>query len=70
MPEGRLRAITPEIIDYKGFNPLKAELEGFAAAIRGERSYPITPEEIVHGVAAFEAIVQSAATGRPVKVAR
>jgi predicted dehydrogenase len=69
MPGGRLRAAAPEIIEYKGFNPLKAELEGFAAAIRGERPYPIAAEEIVHGVAAFEAIVQSAATGQPVKVA-
>jgi predicted dehydrogenase len=68
MPEGRLRASPPEVIDYKGFNPLKAELEGFAAAINGLRPYPITPGEIVHGVAAFEAIVKSAATGRPAKV--
>jgi predicted dehydrogenase len=68
MPEGRLRASPPEVIEYKGFNPLKAELEGFAAAINGVRPYPITPGEIIHGVAAFEAIVKSAATGRPVKV--
>jgi predicted dehydrogenase len=64
------RAGPPEVIEYKDFNALKAELEGFAAAINGVRPYPITPAEIVHGVAAFEAIVQSAATGRPVKVAR
>jgi predicted dehydrogenase len=70
MPEGRLRASPPEIVEYKGFNPLKAELEGFAAAIRGERPYPIAPAEIVHGVAVFEAIVKSAATGKPVKLAR
>ena len=70
MPAGRLSATPPEVIEYKGFNPLKAELEGFAAAINGVRPYPIAPDEIVHGVAAFEAIVQSAATGKPVKVAR
>ncbi len=68
MGAGRQRAVPPEIIEYKGFNPLKAELEGFAAAIEGRQAYPITPEEIVHGVAAFEAIVRSAATGRPVRV--
>lgn len=68
MPEGRLRAAPPEVIEYKGFSPLKAELEGFAAAINGAKPYPITPDEIVHGVAAFEAIVRSAATDRPVKV--
>jgi len=70
MLEGRQRATAPEIIEFKGFNPLKAELEGFAAAINGTRPYPITADEIVHGVAAFEAIVRSAATGQPVKVAK
>jgi predicted dehydrogenase len=65
---GRHMAPAPEIIDYKGFNALAAELEGFAAAINGERSYPITADEILHGVAAFEAIVRSAALHQPVKV--
>ena len=67
---GRHIAAPPEIIDYKGFNPLAAELEGFAAAINGERPYPITAEEVLHGVAAFEAIVRSAALHQPVKVAQ
>jgi predicted dehydrogenase len=70
MPVGRHPAPAPEIIEYKGFNALAAELEGFAAAINGVRPYPITPGEVLHGVAAFEAIVRSAATGQPVKVAR
>ena len=69
-PAGRHRAVPPEIIDYKGFNGLAAELEGFAAAINGERPYPITAEEVLHGVAAFEAIVRSAALHRPVKVSQ
>jgi predicted dehydrogenase len=69
-PAGRNRAAAPEIIEYKGFNALAAELEGFAAAIEGRRPYPITADEILHGVAAFEAIVRSAALGQPVKVAR
>jgi len=47
-----------------------AELEAFAAAIEGGPAYPIPPEEILHCVAAFEAIVQSAATHQPVKVPR
>ena len=63
-------ALPPEIIDYKGFNALAAELEGFAAAINGERAYPITAGEILHGVAAFEAIVRSAALHQPVQVAQ
>jgi predicted dehydrogenase len=67
-PIGRHTAPAPEIIDYKGFNQLAAELEGFAAAINGERPYPITADEILHGVAAFEAIVRSAALHLPVEV--
>lgn len=59
-----------ETITYPGFNPLAAELEGFAAAIEGRRPYPITTDEILHGVAAFEALVHSAKTHGPVKVAR
>ena len=67
---GRHIAAAPEIIDYKGFNALAAELEGFAAAITGERPYPIIAEEVLHGVAVFEAIVRSASLHQPVKVAR
>ena len=68
MPSGRHSQPAPEIIQSPGFNGLLAELDAFAAAIRGEQPYPITPEEVLHGVAALEAILESAATHRPVKV--
>lgn len=58
----------PEVIENKGFNPVKAMLEAFAAAIEGGAPFPVTHDQIVHGVAVFEAVVQSAKTGRPVKV--
>jgi predicted dehydrogenase len=70
MPQGRHAQPPPETIEYPGFNALLAELEAFASAIEGGPAYPITPEEILHGVAAFEAIVQSAATHLPAKVPR
>ena len=70
MPVTDAAGAPPEIVSHKGFNGQAAELEGFAAAIRGKRPYPITAEEVLHGVAAFEAIVLSAALGQPVKVAR
>jgi predicted dehydrogenase len=70
MPAGRHTQAAPEIIQNRGANTLLAELEAFAAAIRGEAPYPIPPEEILHGVAVFEAIVRSAATRQPVKIAR
>jgi predicted dehydrogenase len=69
-PTGRNVAAEPEIIQNHGFNTLLAELEAFAAAIRGEAPYPITAEEVLHGVAVFEAIIRSAATRQPVKVGR
>ena len=70
MPAGRHSQPAPEIIEHRGFNNLVAEFDAFAAAIRGEAPYPIPADEVLHGVAAFEAIVRSAATHQPVKVAR
>ncbi|HLY46636.1 MAG TPA: Gfo/Idh/MocA family oxidoreductase [Stellaceae bacterium] len=70
MPAGRHSQPAPETIEHRGFNTLVAEFEAFAAAIAGGPAYPIPPDEVLHGVAAFEAIVQSAATNRPVKIAR
>ena len=58
----------PEVIDNKGFNPVKAGLEAFATAVSGGAPFPITPDQIVHGVAVFEAAVKSAKTNQPVKV--
>ena len=59
----------PEIIEHKGVNLVKAVMEAFATAARGKTAFPVTHDQIIHGVAVFEAIVQSAKTGRPVKVA-
>jgi predicted dehydrogenase len=47
---------------------VRSAIEAFAHANRTRTPFPIPPEEIVHGVAAFEAIVRSAKTRRPVKV--
>jgi predicted dehydrogenase len=58
----------PEVIENKGFNLVKAVMEAFASAVRGETPFPVTHDQIIHGVAVFEAIVQSGKTGRPVKV--
>ena len=70
MPAGRHRQSPPEVIENRGFNAILAELEAFAAAIGGGAPYPITPDEVLNGVAAFEAIIRSAATHQPIKVAR
>jgi predicted dehydrogenase len=60
--------VQPELIDHKGVNPVKAGLEAFAAAVRGDAPFPIPADQIIHGVAVFEAIVKSFETGNPVTV--
>jgi predicted dehydrogenase len=58
----------PEVIETPGFNMLTAELEEFAAAIQGRRPFFTPLADILHGVAVFEAIVGSVASGRTVAV--
>ena len=69
-PTGRQVAVPPEVTEYPNFNGLRAELEAFADAIEGGPAYPIPPDQVLHAVAVFEAIIKSAATRQPVKVAR
>jgi predicted dehydrogenase len=47
----------------------RAEVEAFAAAIRGEREYPVPVADAVHGVAVLEAMGRSAIEERPVQIA-
>ena len=65
---GHPPASQPETIENKGFNPVTASVEAFAAAVEGKAAYPITADQIVHGVAVFEAVVRSAKTGKPATV--
>jgi predicted dehydrogenase len=47
---------------------LKAELEAFAVAAQGGAPFPITPDQMVHGVAVLEAIIASAAGGGRISI--
>lgn len=58
-----------EVVETPGFNMLTAELEAFADAIMANRPFPTPLSEVLHGVATFEAILRSAASGRPERVA-
>ena len=69
-PTGRQVAVPPQITEYPGFNGMRAELEAFADAINGGPAYPIPATQVLHAVAVFEAIIESAAKRQPVKVAR
>ncbi len=52
------------VIEFPVFDALHAQLESFAAAINGERAYPVSPEDAVAGVAALEAMGRSAKSGQ------
>ena len=61
--DGSQTRLQPPKVDIE-----RAELEAFAAAIRGEARYPITDAEVLNGVAAFEAVSISAGAKRPVSL--
>ena len=54
---------------YPCLPPVAAALEAFARDCEGGAPYPISPDEILHGIAVLEAIVESAATENRVAVA-
>ena len=55
---------------YPCLPSIAAALEAFARDCAGGAPFPITPDEILHATAVLEAIVQSAATGERVSVAK
>ena len=64
----RERAGPPEVIEKPGFDTVHAELTEFADAIAGKKQFRVPLDEVLMGVKAFEAVVQSSKDGRPVKV--
>ena len=66
---GHLALVQPELRHSPGFDTLSAELTTFAECVRDRKPYPIPPDDILHGVEVFEAIVESARIGRPVPIA-
>jgi predicted dehydrogenase len=69
-PSGPVQAPPDEILQFSGANMLQAELNAFACAIGENKPYPLPIEEVLHGMAAFEAIIQSAQNGGIVAVAQ
>jgi predicted dehydrogenase len=54
--------------EFPKVDSILAEMDAFADAVGGRAPYPITPVEMVNTIAAFEAIIQSMETGRPVTI--
>jgi predicted dehydrogenase len=62
-PDGLVIAPPDEIAEHAGFDVLHAELTEFARCIQDRRPYPIPLEDVLHGMAVFDAVVRSARTG-------
>ena len=59
----------PQSIDVPAFDVNRAELEAFAAAAGGGAPFPISHQQMIHGVAVTEAILASARSSRVETVA-
>jgi predicted dehydrogenase len=57
-----------EVWEAEKLDIVRTCFEAFARAAEGGAPFPITPEQIIHGAAASEAIIRSAASGRVEKV--
>jgi len=68
-PTGPITAPPAEELDFSGFDMLNAELTAFARAIADNTPYPVPLEDVLHGVAVFDAVVESARTRTIVRVA-
>ena len=67
-PTGLVPAPPDEIVEHSGFDMLHAELTAFARAIRDGTPYPVPIDDVLHGMAVFDAVVQSTKGGGIVSV--
>jgi predicted dehydrogenase len=59
-PTGPVTAPPDEIVETPAFDMLNAELIEFARCIEGKRPYPVDIDQVLHGMAVFDAVVRSA----------
>jgi len=64
----RARGGKVERREFGKIDSIRTEIDAFADAATGCSPYPIMPTEMVSTVAAFEAIIQSMETGKPVSI--
>ena len=67
-PTGQIAAEPDEILEFSGFDTLRAELTAFARAIAKREPYPVPIEDVLHGMAVLDAIALSARSGETVAV--
>jgi predicted dehydrogenase len=61
-PSGPVAAPADEVIEHPGFDMLNAEMIEFARCIKEKRPYPVPIDQVLHGMAVFDAVVRSAKT--------
>jgi predicted dehydrogenase len=62
----RMSGSKPERISYPAIDVLRAELDAFVDALEGKRPFPVPEAEVLSTLSAFEAALQSMASGVPV----
>ncbi len=67
-PTGPVTAPPDEIIETPAFDMLNAELVEFARCIEQKRPYPVAIDQVLHGMAVFDAVVRSGKSGQIEKV--
>lgn len=63
-PTGPVTAPPDEIVEHPTFDMLHAELVAFARCIEDKRPYPVGIDQVLHGMAVFDAIVRSCQSGK------
>ena len=58
----------PQETTYDHVDSLRTLLEAFADAVEGRAPFPVTPEQMLNVIGAFEGAVTSLATGKPVRL--
>ncbi|HEY1475505.1 MAG TPA: Gfo/Idh/MocA family oxidoreductase [Pseudolabrys sp.] len=58
----------PQTVEYPAVSLVRANLEAFADAVAGRAPYPVTTQDMIDNIAAFEAIGKSAESGQIVPV--
>jgi len=58
----------PEERRYEHVDSLNVLVESFADAIEGKAPFLVTPQQMLDLIGAFEAVVKSLETGKPVEV--
>ena len=67
-PTGPVTAPPDEIIEHPTFDMLNAEMTEFGRAIAQKRPYPIPIDQVLHGMAVFDAVVRSGRSGKVERV--